>query len=146
MPRYFTLRQAEELLPQIEPAIREGIDLKAEFQSADAAFRSSTARIAMLGGVDVNRTAIVEQRARRDVSAARLKRLLDDLNERGCLVKDLDMGLIDFPTLLRGEEVYLCWKLGEDSIRFWHHVADGYRGRKPIDGDFMENHRGEAEN
>jgi len=51
--------------------------------------------------------------------------------------------LIDFPTLLRGEEVYLCWRVGEEGIQFWHRVEEGYRGRKRIDADFLIHHRGD---
>ena len=61
----------------------------------------------------------------------------------GCVVKDLDIGLIDFPTEFRGEEVYLCWKLGEPRIEFWHGVEEGFRGRKAIDQDFRDHHRGD---
>ena len=65
--------------------------------------------------------------------ARAVKQAVEKVQEFGCLVKDLDIGLIDFPTLLKGEEVYLCWKLGEAGIRFWHGVQEGFRGRKPID-------------
>ena len=60
------------------------------------------------------------------------------MQEIGCLIKDLDIGLIDFPTTYRGEEVYLCWKLGEPGIEYWHGVDEGFRGRKPIDQDFLD--------
>lgn len=146
MARYFTLEQAEKLLPEVESSIREAIFLKSEFAEADQMFRSSVSRVAMLGGVDLNRTAILEQRARREVSAMRLKDIMARIEAIGCLVKDLDIGLIDFPTLLRGSEVYLCWKLGEQRITFWHKVEDGFKGRQAIDNDFMENHKGEPEN
>jgi hypothetical protein len=59
-------------------------------------------------------------------------------------VKDLDTGLVDFPTLFRGQEVYLCWKLGEASIEFWHSVDEGFRGRKAIDRDFRDHLAGDA--
>jgi hypothetical protein len=61
----------------------------------------------------------------------------------GVLVKDLDTGLVDFPTLFRGVEVYLCWKLGENGIEFWHGVEEGFRGRKSIDQDFLDHHEGD---
>jgi hypothetical protein len=48
-------------------------------------------------------------------------------------VKDLDIGLLDFPALLNNEEVYLCWRLGEERIRFYHSQEEGFSGRKPID-------------
>jgi len=65
------------------------------------------------------------------------------VQEIGCLIKDIDVGLVDFPTSLRGVEVYLCWKLGESGISFWHGVDEGFRGRKPIDKDFLDNHQGD---
>ena len=65
-------------------------------------------------------------------------------HETGCLVKDLDKGLVDFPTLFRGEEVYLCWKMDEPAIQFWHSVEEGFSGRKQIDQEFRDNHRGDA--
>ena len=133
MARYFTLDEAEKLLPEVESSSREAIFLKSEFTQAEAAFRSSIERLAMLGGVDLNRTAIVDQRARREVSAMRLKEVMNRIETIGCLVKDLDIGLIDFPTLFHGKEVYLCWKLGEERIRFWHHVEDGFKGRQAIE-------------
>jgi hypothetical protein len=59
--------------------------------------------------------------------------LLGALQEAGIVVRDIDRGLIDFPTIRDGEEVYLCWELGEDSIDWWHDLEDGYRGRQPLD-------------
>lgn len=64
----------------------------------------------------------------------RLVEIVKELDERGILVKGLDEGLIDFPCIRQnGEEVYLCWRLGEETIDFWHRIPDGFRGRKPID-------------
>lgn len=63
-----------------------------------------------------------------------LVEIMKGLDERGIIVKSIDEGLIDFPHLRKnGEEVYLCWKIGEDDILFWHRIADGYTGRKGID-------------
>ena len=146
MARYFTLQQAQKLLPQVESTVREAIFLKTEHQQAEEELQTATQRVAMLGGVDLDHRTFLDRRARRDASALRLKEVLEQIHEFGCLVKDLDVGLIDFPTLFRGEEVYLCWKLGESRIGFWHRVEDGFRGRQAIDRDFIDNHRGEAQN
>jgi hypothetical protein len=146
MTRYFTLHQAERLLPDVERFIREAIGLKEEYQQAETELRSEMQRVTMLGGVDLNRAAFAELRARREASAERLKATIEEIHEIGCLVKDLDTGLIDFPTLFRGEEVYLCWKLGETGIAFWHGIEEGFRGRKAIDSEFLKNHRGELPN
>src|SRR5258707_1922069 len=120
MTRYFTLHQAERLLPDVERVIREAIGLKAEYQKAETELRWEMQRVTMLGGVDMNRGAFAELRTRRETSVERLKETIEAVHEIGCLVKDLDIGLIDFPTLFHGEEVYLCWKLGETGIAFWH--------------------------
>jgi hypothetical protein len=58
---------------------------------------------------------------------------VDRLDELGVTVKDLDLGLLDFPALREGRDVELCWHVGEDAVGFWHEVGEGYAGRKPID-------------
>jgi len=58
---------------------------------------------------------------------------VDELEELGVVVKDLDLGLLDFPALREGEEVELCWRVGEDSVEYWHRIGEGFAGRKPID-------------
>ena len=146
MPRFFTLQQAEQLLPEVESAIRDAISLKSEYQEAEAEWQSFARRVTMLGGMLVDHARVREQKSRRESIALRLKEVLEKIQESGCVVKDLDIGLIDFPTQFRGEEVYLCWKLGESGIQFWHGVHEGFRGRKPIDQDFLAHHRGELPN
>jgi hypothetical protein len=100
-------------------------------------------RVSMMGGMAMDRDKAIDARNRRDAVAAKLRGAVEQVQELGCVVKDLDTGLIDFPTLFRGEEVYLCWRLGEPAIGFWHGVDEGFRGRKAIDQDFLENHRGD---
>ena len=146
MSRYFTLQQAERLLPEVETAVRQAIALKSQHQDAELELRAEMHRVSMLGGVDLSRGTMLEKRALRDETALKLKKLIDSIHELGCLVKDLDIGLIDFPTLFHGEEVYLCWKLGERGIAYWHGVTEGFRGRKPIDQDFVDNHKGDEPN
>ena len=100
----------------------------------------------MSGGARVNHQELVELKARRDTGAARLKEAIEAVEQYGCLVKDLDTGLVDFPTLLQGQMVFLCWKLGEPAIRYWHGVEEGFRDRKPIGREFLDNHKGDAAN
>jgi hypothetical protein len=61
---------------------------------------------------------------------------MEHIEDSGCLVKDLDIGLIDFPAMLGQQQVFLCWKLGEPRIEFWHGVHEGFAGRKPIEDEF----------
>jgi hypothetical protein len=61
-----------------------------------------------------------------------VKELLAEFQQREILIKDLDRGLIDFPAILSGNEVFLCWEQGEDDIEFWHDLDAGYAGREPF--------------
>ncbi|MCL4850735.1 MAG: DUF2203 family protein [Bryobacteraceae bacterium] len=145
MSRFFSLRQAESLLAMLEPAVRRAITLKTAFQEADEQLDGIAKRISALGGARVNQEEALSLRNRRDSAGSRLKDCIEEIQTTGCQIKDLDIGLLDFPTLYRGEEVLLCWKLGEEGIRFWHNLTEGFRGRRPIDEDFCRNHAGDPE-
>jgi hypothetical protein len=144
MPRYFSLDQALRTLPRVQQAVRDAIEVKAQYQHADEELKDVSRRVMASGGMQLDRARVGQLRQEREASAQRLQSALDSIHEYGCLVKDLDIGLLDFPTLYRGREVYLCWRLGEEKIEFWHDVEEGFRGRKPIDDDFLANHKGDS--
>src|ERR1039458_1527765 len=143
MARRFTLAEAQSLIPEVSRLLREAVSLKGAYQAAQEAVQTGTQRIALMGGVMVDRNQAIDARKRRDTSAAKLRSAIEQVQAVGCVLKDLDIGLIDFPTLFRGEEVCLCWKLGEPQIEFWHGVDEGFRGRKAIDQDFRDHHSGD---
>jgi len=145
MPRLFTLNQAERLLPRVEGALRRAIRFKTEYEKARAQLAATRRDLSMLGGVIPDRERLAKQQALERSSVEQLKEAVAEIEEIGCLLKDLDMGLIDFLTRYRNQEVCLCWKLGEDGIRFWHGLEEGFRGRKPIDSEFIAGHRGEGD-
>lgn len=132
------------MLPEVERLLRDALFQKTEYQAADEEFNRTTQRIRMAGGSRVSPGPFLALRARRDTNAAALKDSFERLEEMGVLIKDLDIGLIDFLTRYHGREVCLCWKLGEDRIRFWHGMEEGFRGRKEIDQEFLQNHRGDS--
>ena len=142
MPRRFTLAEAQRQIPRVERLLRDAIELKASYEEAEKHIQAFQERVMMMGGMAVDRDRTLEARTRRDSSASQLRDAIEQVQETGCLIKDLDTGLIDFPTLYRGVEVYLCWKLGEGGIDYWHGVDEGFRGRKKIDQDFLDNHKG----
>jgi hypothetical protein len=146
MAKRFTLTEAESLLPEIDSIMREAVSLKAKYLEAEEAIQTFAQRVAMQGGIFVDRETVLQNRADRDTHGERLKSAVEKLQEFGCVIKDLDIGLVDFPTLFRGREVYLCWKMGEPGIRFWHGLDEGFAGRKQIDQDFLENHQGDRSN
>ena len=143
MPKRFTLPEAQSLIPSVDPLLRKAIECKAVYEEAEREIQSFTQRILLMGGIVVNREPVLNARDRRNRASERLKEAIEEVQDFGCVIKDLDTGLIDFPTLFRGREVYLCWKLGEPAIAFWHGVDEGFAGRKAIDQDFRDHHRGD---
>jgi hypothetical protein len=143
MPRRFTHAEAQSFLPELDRLLRSAIDLKAEYDEVEREIQSFQERVMMMGGLVVDRDRALAARTRRDSAAGRLRAVIEQVQEIGCLIKDLDIGLVDFPTVFQGTEVYLCWKLGEPAIEYWHGVDEGYRGRKPIDQDFLDHHEGD---
>jgi hypothetical protein len=146
MARYFSLREAESLIPEVEKAIRHAIRVKADYGQVEGELNKLSQRIQMMGGARINREEVIELRQRHETLTSLLQKGIENIQAFGCQVKDLDIGLIDFPTLYKGEEVLLCWKLGEQGIEWWHGVEEGFRGRRPIDAEFMAGHRGDKTN
>ncbi len=146
MARYFSLREAESLIPEVEVAIRHALRVKSDYSQVETDLEKFAERIQMMGGSRINRDEIVALREQRETLAMRLSQAIQSIHSYGCQVKDLDIGLIDFPTLYKGEEVLLCWKLGENGITWWHGLEEGFRGRKPINDEFIANHRGDRSN
>ena len=144
MPRYFTLEEARAALPVVGRGIREGVHAKTRYLEAEKAIQDLAQRILMMGGISVDTAAAEAWKSQRDSNAQTLKNCMERIESLGVLVKDLDVGLVDFPTLFRGEEVYLCWRMDEDDIGHWHGVNEGFGGRKPIDKHFVDNHRGDS--
>src|SRR5438128_834509 len=106
MPKHFTLADAKALLPAVGRLIRDAVQAKGRFQEAETYLHDLSQRILMQGGMTVD-TAVAEAwKAQRDANANTLRNALGKIGEMGVEVKDLDVGLVDFPTLYRGEEVY----------------------------------------
>jgi hypothetical protein len=143
MSKRFTHAEAQSLIPQVGRMLRDAMAAKSEYEEAERAIQEFSERVMMMGGITVDRERSLQARSRRDSAAAKLRGAIEEVQETGCVIKDLDIGLVDFPTLFRGVEVYLCWKLGEPAIEFWHGVEEGFRGRKSIDQDFLDHHTGD---
>ncbi len=143
MPRYFTLDEARAALPFVGRSIRDAIHARQRYREAENSIQDLTQRILMNGGVAVDTNRAEAWKNQYDSNGTALKNLIERVEEMGVVIKDLDVGLVDFPTLFEGEEVYLCWRADEDDIDHWHGVTEGFAGRKQIDRHFIENHRGD---
>ncbi len=139
MSKRFTLPEAQSLLPQVERLLQDAMRLKPEYEDASAAINRMKERIHMMGGTHIDRGAAMERRQRHETTSKLLRQAVDGIRDIGVQIKDIETGLVDFPTLFRGREVYLCWRLGESAIEYWH-GEEGVRGRKPIDRDFLDHH------
>jgi len=132
-PRLFTLTEAERTRREIEPVLIEAIDLRKKLAPLAEELGAISARIQWVGGSVVPYEKIARLRFDHDRLAESLKSALERIQATGCLIKDLDIGLLDFPAIINNEEVFLCWRLGEERIRFWHRQDEGFAGRKPLD-------------
>ncbi len=131
--RYFKRHEAEGLLPIIEPGLEQARERKRKIADLDLGLSQAVAKIMVLGGSIPPYANLAKKKKEREQLTAKLLEAVNKIQETGCVVKDLDEGLVDFPSLLDGREVYLCWKLGEQRIGYWHGIDEGFAGRKPLD-------------
>ncbi len=131
--KYFTRDEAQELLEVVGPQLGAARAQKQRAELLDKELAVAASRVMFLGGSMPPVIELGQKRAERDRLVAEIRDAVERVHETGCLVKDLDMGLVDFPSLRSGEEIYLCWKLGEEKIQYWHGMTEGYAGRKPLD-------------
>src|ERR1700693_5128535 len=116
--RLFTLTEAERTREELEPFLGETRDSRKKLSGLENDLSAVSARIMMMGGVIVPYEKLAAVRMQHEQLAETLKTALNRILETGCLIKDLDVGLLDFPAVINKQDVYLCWKLGEDRIRF----------------------------
>jgi hypothetical protein len=112
MARYFTVSDANALLPTVRPIVERMVELR---------------RSQELSGIASTNGGASHSPVRAEIAAC-----VEELNELGVQVKDLDIGLIDFPSLRDGDEILLCWRLGEGDIAWWHTLDGGFAGRQPL--------------
>lgn len=124
--RLFTVQEANELIPFLSNKLQE-LRLahgKLELWSEDAPTQQE---VVLAGGMLADHQYVA--------LLTRFQSLVEEICDEGCHLKDLQSGLIDFPTLWEGREVYLCWKLGEPEVGHWHEVEAGFAGRQSLKAD-----------
>ena len=131
--RTFSLEQAQMLLPVLESLLRTAIDGKKLIEDVDGELQEIAHKVFLKGGMLVNIVQVARRKAEREKAVQRVKDAIAEIDSTGVQVKDLDIGLLDFPCRVEGETILLCWKLGEEGITHWHGVEEGFAGRKPID-------------
>jgi len=130
--RTFTLDEAQDLLPVLESLLRIAIDGKKVIESIESERQALAHRIFLNGGMSLNTVYQARRKAERDKAIQKVKDAMAEIDAIGVQVKDLDIGLLDFPCEVDGQIVLLCWKLGEKAITHWHGISEGFAGRKPV--------------
>jgi hypothetical protein len=130
MPRFFTVEEANLELPRLRQWLPRLQDRRHRLDIVQRKLGELTVKAAADGNLleeEVHGTQREVQRLTDE-----LNKLIAKINDLGCEIKDIEQGLVDFPALREGREVYLCWRLGEAEVAFWHELDAGFSGRQPL--------------
>ncbi len=131
--RTFTLDEAQALVPVLGSLLKTAIDGKNAAERIEQEFKAVSSRVFLSGGTLLDVAQLAARKRERERHVQKTKDALAEIEATGALVKDLEMGLLDFPCRVEDRTILLCWKLGEKTIAHWHGTDEGYRYRKPID-------------
>jgi hypothetical protein len=134
----FDLERAERLLPKLEQLLHAALEEKKRLSSFGREQAQMIERIILVGGSRVDPERFADSKRAKEASGSRLREVVEEIEGLGCVLKDLDIGLVDFPCRVGERELYLCWKLGERRIQFWHSMEEGFAGRKPLDDKMIK--------
>ncbi|MEP6908860.1 MAG: DUF2203 domain-containing protein [Actinomycetota bacterium] len=129
--KYFTPREANEALQEVRPLTEALVEHRRALVELQERQAGLTTRIAGNGG-NVEPSELQDVQGHLGEAIGGIASCVAQIHEVGGLVKDLDEGLVDFPALREGEEILLCWCLGEDEVAFWHGTDEGFLNRKPL--------------
>ncbi|MGH9394133.1 MAG: DUF2203 domain-containing protein, partial [Terriglobales bacterium] len=131
--RTFTLSEAQALLPQLEGLLQSALRAHRQVEELDQQLQTLISHILLAGGVQIDPIQTSRLKAERARGAQRFEDAVGEISASGVQLKDLEQGLLDFPCLLNGKMVLLCWKQGEAAIEHWHGTQEGFAHRKPLD-------------
>jgi hypothetical protein len=130
--KYFTWEEAQTLLPVLESLLRTCMDGKKVIEGVEAEIQQINKRIFESGGMLVDLGRLAMRKGEHDKAVLRVKDAMAEIDSIGVQVKDLGIGLLDFPAVYEDQVILLCWKMGESSIAHWHDTREGFAGRKPL--------------
>jgi hypothetical protein len=129
--RYFTLEEANRTVGELRPVVEQMVEHRKRFLSAQERRGDLNERAGSNGG-DLTPSDFAEAEEELEQEATALAVCIERIQSAGAQIKDLDEGLLDFPSLRDGQEILLCWRLGEDDIEYYHGTDEGFAGRKPL--------------
>lgn len=131
--RTFTLSEAQGLLPTLSGLLQGAMRQHQEVLAIDSEFQALISRILLSGGVQIDPIRTSRLKMERERGAQKLEDTLGEIAASGAQLKDIEQGLLDFPCVVKGKVILLCWKLGEAAIEHWHGTNEGFANRKPLD-------------
>ena len=138
----YTVEKANKTILELTPRLEALVEMRAEMRRIDT--RLEVMSLALAGASPDNPDAAESRQItmERQELVTKLREGLGAIQARGCIVKDLDQGLLDFYSLMGDRLVFLCWKLGEAEIAHWHTLDGGYATRRPLDRSSTEDPEG----
>jgi hypothetical protein len=141
LSKTFTLGEAQTLLPVVESLVRRAQAAGLRVGELELEMQQLGHRIFLSGGMHVDVSVAARRRAEREKAVQEARDTLAEIDAIGVQVTDLEQGLLDFPAVMDGQMVLLCWKIGEPAINHWHTPEEGFDERKPLDERFGRNER-----
>jgi hypothetical protein len=132
--RYFTLEEAEGLIPRLQAIVSAIMDRYAEATRLQGSLEEAQKQIVLAGGMRLDQEFWRSRKTALGRATAEVRERVGEILRLGAVPKDLGMGLVDFPARLEDREINLCWRFGEQRIRFWHGLDEGFASRKPLPG------------
>jgi len=133
--RYFTVSEANSTLPLVRAIVRDITELAAELRERHERLSRLQVHDRRSALSEAHQEEVLEVQAKFERSQERMQEYVTELEQLGVELKDYFTGLIDFPSLMNGRPVYLCWRLGEPEVAYWHELEDGFAGRQRLLAD-----------
>jgi hypothetical protein len=127
--RHFSIEQAEATLPLVRRIVSDLLNLHPRWRVAVAAFEAEQAIVSASGETSSARTMRLEAGR----LAGEIEACLEELEQVGCIFKGFETGLVDFPSVMEGRDIYLCWQFDEPRVAHWHEIDSGFAGRQSLD-------------
>lgn len=128
---HFTLKEANAMLPSVIKNFKNLLNLKDEVIKVQSELESNPKYMSSLKDY-------IPKKQELNSAISKYYKAIEDIESVGVTIKSLEEGLLDFPSLMFNEEVWLCWKEGETEIKFWHGKDEGFNGRKPVENIDLE--------
>lgn len=129
--RYFTLKEAQELVVWLEEMFQALKPLRQKLSSLNDEIQKLETTITSNGGGGVGEK-LADHRSTLKKTTHLIEKNVRLIHDRGILIKSIEDGLVDFPSMREGHEIYLCWRVGEPEIQYWHEVDTGFASREPL--------------